>query len=209
MAKRAPQRVKNNVNKQAVYQEVVQKSSKKNKTPDQLKLLLNPEDTPQNPLTYHRLMDWLADTGWVEGYIRKRISPMDAHLIEDYTQSIWLAILTVKQDYIMNSWYSGKGRFVCLMKKIIDIQLHCTSTDTYKTNKHWHHMHTTLTDESWRLFEDGDTHTTWTDRFPVKYNCPSGNRKKMVKVEYEDLPDTTEKEFLVDSINLSYIDGKD
>ena len=206
MAK-AIKRIKENTNRQETYQEVVQKSYKKNKKAENLKLLLNPEDTPENPLTYQRLMEWLADTGWIEGYIRKRISPMDAHLIEDFTQSIWLAILTVKQDYIMNSWYSGKGRFVGLMKCIIDRNLYSTDLETYKLNKHWHHFHTTLTDDNWRKLEEGEIKTTWTDRYPARYNCPSGNRKKMVKVEYEDLPAETESEYLIDSINLSYIDG--
>lgn len=198
---RARKRIKNNTNPQAAYQEVVKKTSKKNKTPEQLKLLLNPEDTPSNPLTHARLMEWLADTGWVEGYIRKRISPMDAHLIEDFTQSIWLAILLVKPDYMMNSWYGGKGRFVNLIKCIIDRNLGSTSLDTYRTNKHWHHMHTTLTDESWQQFEEGNINTTWTDRFPVKQRCPSGNYKKNIVIEYEEMPDRTEIDYLIDATN--------
>lgn len=180
------------------YVEKVKTKQTHTKSPDQLKLLTNPEDTPKNPLTFHRLMEWLADTGWVEGYVRKRISPMDANLIEDYTQSVWECILRMKPDYVMNSWKTGKGKFVNLMKCVIDLQLRCAA-QVYKENKQWHHIHTTITDEQWELLENGNRDITWTDRFPVKYNCPSGNRKKMVKVEYEDLPTHVETE-LTDAI---------
>lgn len=161
-------------------------------------LLINPIDTPTNPLTYHRLMDWLARTGWVEGYIRKRISPMDAHLIEDYTQTIWEVILAVKSDTIMEVWYHGKGKFINFMKAVIDIQLRSVSCKTYNENKRFHHIHCTLSDEQWHAFAEGNTTSTWTDTYPVKYMPKSGNRKKMVYLEHEVLEITTDYIDLID-----------
>ena len=179
--------IKKNLNKEKEY-----KSKLKRTTPhhhaEQLPLLINPEDTPDNPLTWQRLMDWLASTGWVYGYVRKRISPMDAHLYEDYAQHCWLAILEVKQPRMMEIWYNGKGAWVNYLKRIIDIQLKSTTNPNFKTNKLFHHTHCTLSDEQWKHFEEGETISSWIDTFPVKYDCPSGNRKKMIRLEYEELP---------------------
>lgn len=185
--------------KRIQYRDVVEHRSKApKKSPEQLKLLINPEDTPSNPLTYKRLMDWLADTGWVEGFIRKTISPMDAHLIEDFTQTIWLQILQVKPERMMEIWYHGKGKFVNYLKGLMGIQLKSYSGACYKDNKHFHKTHICLSDEQWSAFEDGDIHTTFINSYPAKYNCPSGNRKKMVIVEHEELPISTEYELLTD-----------
>lgn len=197
MGKHIPNRIFHNANKKEVYKDIVQKSNRKNKTPDQLKLLLNPEDTPSNPLTFNRLMNWLANTGWVEGYIRKRISPMDANLIEDYTQTIWLYILELKPDYVMEVWYHGKGQFVNFMKRVIDCQLQY-KTHTYHLNKHFYHTHVTMSNEQWQNFYEGEPDSTFIDTFPVKYDCPSGNRKKMVQIECEEKPIHTEYESLID-----------
>lgn len=192
-----PKRVYRNANKPEAYQEVVKKRSKTTKSPENLRLLMNPEDTPENPLTFHRLMEWLAWTGWVYGYVRKRISPMDAHLYEDYAQSVWLTILELRPEYVMEVWYHGKGKFVNFMKRVIDCQLQYR-TNTYHLNKHFHHTHLTLTDEQWMRFEEGETDSTFIDSYPVKYNCPSGNRKKMVQVEHEEKAIQTDYESLID-----------
>lgn len=197
MAKRVPKRISNNANRPEAYKEVVKKRAKTTKSPEELKLLTNPEDTPENPLTFERLMQWLADTGWVYGYIRKRISPMDAHLYEDYAQSVWLVILELRPEYVMEVWYHGKGQFVNFMKRVIDCQLQYR-TYTYSVNKHFHHTHLALTDEQWKLLEEGETNTTFINSYPVKCECPSGNRKKMVMVEHDEVPISTEYDSIVD-----------
>lgn len=180
--------IQSSLSKMARYEENVNKKltgkQSRVKTPDQLALLINPEDTESNPLTYSRLMEWLANTGWVYGYVRKRISPMDAHLYEDFSQTIWIEILKVKPETIMDVWYNGKGKFVNFIKRIIDIQLHSAAA-TYQLNKHFHHTHCMLTDEQWKNFEEGIETTCYDCTFPVKYSCPSGNRKKMVKIEHD------------------------
>lgn len=179
--------IRREINKEAVYKERV-KTTTYIHNADQLPLLINPEDTKENPLTWERLMEWLASTGWVYGYVRKRISPMDGHLYEDFAQHCWLAVLQIKKDRIMEVWRNGKGAFVNYLKRVIDVQLKSTTNPNYQTNKHWHHVHCTLSDEQWHHFEEGETTSTWIDSFPVKYQCPSGNRKKMVKIEHEELP---------------------
>lgn len=174
-----------------LYVEKVEKKKTSTKSPDQLKLLINPEDTPKNPLTHARLMEWLADTGWVEGYIRKRIHPLSVHLIDDFTQSIWLEILTVKPEYIMDSWYKGKGYFVNLIKRIIDIQLTSLSNVTYLENKRYHLTHFGLTEDQWRHLEDGDLKINFSSAYPEYIKCPSGNRKKNCKVAIKEHNEAT------------------
>lgn len=178
-------KTKTRIQRKTEYNKTVKKSKPKQKSPDQLKLLLNPEDTPQNPLTWERLMDWLANTGWVEGFIRKKISPMDAHLIEDYTQSIWVAILTIKKERMMEIWYHGKGAFVNYLKTVMGIQLKSVCCEAYKTNKHFHHTHISLSEDQWYNLEEGNTTTYYEQAYPVKYQCPSGNYKKNIIVEYD------------------------
>lgn len=120
---------------------------------------------------------------------------MDGHLYEDFAQHCWLAILQIKKDRIMEVWRNGKGAFVNYIKRVIDVQLKSTTNPNYQTNKHWHHVHCTLSDEQWHHFEEGETTSTWIDSFPVKYQCPSGNRKKMVKIEHEELPIHVDPEY--------------
>lgn len=184
LKQRVDKRLQNNANRQAAYKDIVEKKRVSKKSVEELKLLTNPEDTAENPITWERLMDWLANTGWVEGYIRKRISPMDAYLIEDFTQSIWVCILRVKKEYIMEVWSHGKGKFVNFMKRVIDLQLF-SRAQTYKENKEWHHIHSLLDEDQWSLFENGNNHSTTIHAYPEKYNNPSGNRKKMVRVATE------------------------
>lgn len=179
--------IKRNSIKNEVYQERVTRVKKKH-TAEELPLLINPEDTEENPLTFERLMDWLASTGWVYGYVRKRISPMDANLYEDFAQSCWIQILQCKPERIMEIWHKGKGAFINYIKVVIDTQLKSSDTPTYKVIKHFHHTHHLLSDEQWRNFEEGIDHSTFIDTYPVKFMCPSGNRKKMVTMEHEELP---------------------
>lgn len=185
--KKVAKSIKKNLNKEKEYKERIKKKTPHQKAED-CPLLINPIDTPSNPLTYERLMEWLASTGWVYGYVRKRISPMDANLYEDFAQHCWLTILLANPERIMEIWHTGKGAFINYIKKIIDVQLKSTTTQTYTVNKHFHHTHCTLSDDQWKNFEEGVRHSTWIDTYPVKYDCPSGNRKKMVKMEYEELP---------------------
>lgn len=194
MSKQIAKNIKKNDNKQTAYEERVKKIKVKHKAED-LPLLINPVDTPDNPITWERLMQWLADTGWVYGYVRKRISPMDANLYEDFAQHCWLVILNCKKERIMEIWSKGKGAFVNYIKAIIDIQLKSTCTPTYTVNKHFYHTHCTLSDEQWKYFNEGETTSTRIDAYPVKYKCPSGNRKKMVRIEYEELPIYVDTEY--------------
>lgn len=186
--------IKRNDNKDLLYQEQIKKGNKKHNA-DELPLLINPEDTKENPLTWERLMDWLANTGWVYGYVRKRISPMDAALYEDYAQQCWVEILSSKKERLLEVWHKGKGAFINYIKVIIDVQLKSIGSKNYKINKHFYHTHCTLSDEQWKHFKDGETISSRIDAYPVKYQCPSGNRKKMIQIEYEEVPIIVDTEY--------------
>lgn len=185
--KRIATHIEKNANKRTAYQERVEKRTYKYHA-EQLPYLVNPEDTPQNPLTHKRLMDWLASTGWIDGYVRKRISPMDANLYEDFAQHCWLEILSVRPERLMEIWYTGKGAFTNYIKKIIDVNLNSKSHDVYNVIKHFYHTHYMLSPEQWERFEEGDSESTFIDVYPERYECPSGNRKKMVRKAFEELP---------------------
>lgn len=204
--KKVVKSIQRNINKDIIYQERVKTVKSRKHTAEELPLLINPIDTPDNPLTYSRLMEWLANTGWVYGYIRKRLSPMDAYLYQDIAQSIWLSILEVKQETMMRVWYTGKGKFINYIKRVVDTQLRISNGPNYNTNKRFHRTHYLLTDEQWKAFEEGSTNSTFIDTFPVRYNCPSGNRAKMVRPDYEELPIHVDPDFDMSDSQMNFPD---
>ena len=130
------------------------------------KYLLNPEDTDENPLTKERLMNWLADTGWVEGHIRKQISPLDVKYTEDYIQEVWLQILEVPEEKIMSIWYKGKGKFTNYIKAIIMNNIYSNSSHLYRNIRAGQENVYHLDEVGWKALEsDQDTYIT--HQYPV------------------------------------------
>lgn len=132
------------------------------------KYLINPEDTPENPLTWDRLMAWLVDTGWVDSLIRKYTSPLDQHVADDMFQETWLQILEVPKDKLMEIWYRGKGKFTNYIKSIITNNLISQSSTVYCKIKRPYTYMVHLTDEGWSRFEDGEKHNKAKVIFPIK-----------------------------------------
>ena len=129
-------------------------SSKKQKTKSvgvrptkkrEYKLMTNPPE----PLTWQILMNWLSDTGWVEGFIGKRISPLDRLYFADYVQECWVQILEVPQDKMMEIWYRGKGKFVNYIKSIIVNNIYSKSSHCFKNIREAGKHEMFLTDEQW------------------------------------------------------------
>ena len=94
--------------------------------------MINPKDTEDDPLTYRRLIDWLASTGWVEGHLCKRISVLDLPYLDDYIQEVWVQILEVPQDKLLSIWHKGKGKFTNYIKSIIMNNINSDSSILYK-----------------------------------------------------------------------------
>lgn len=99
------------------------------------KLLTNPPD----PTSHQSIVEWLAATGWVEGFIRKKISPLDRHLIEDYTQECWVQIISNKN--LVEVYKRGKGKFVNYIKSIITNNIYSSSSQVFKKIKQFNHNH--------------------------------------------------------------------
>lgn len=127
------------------------KKKSKPKSPKRLpKLLTNPPE----PLTWQSLMQWLSDTGWVEGFIGKKISPLDRMYFEDYVQECWIQILSVPQDKMMGIWYKGKGKMINYIKSLIINNIRSSSSILYKNIRQCHQIERTLDDEQWRQLDN-------------------------------------------------------
>lgn len=126
------------------------KKSSKPKQKKEYKLFTNPPE----PLTWHSLMQWLSDTGWVEGRIGKMISPLDREYFEDYVQEVWVQILEVPQEKMMDLWYRGKGKFVNYIKSIILNNIYSKSSHLYVNVRRGRAMEKFLTDEQWQRLDD-------------------------------------------------------
>ena len=109
---------------------------------------------PPEPVTWNSLMQWLADSGWVEGRIGRKISPLDRQFFDDYVQEVWIQILEVPKDKMMDIWTRGKGRFIEYVKSIIMNNIYSNSSHLYKNIRYWRQVERTLTDEQWKRLDD-------------------------------------------------------
>ena len=171
-------------------------TKKKSPKPKQQKKEYKLFTNPPSPLTWQGLMQWLCDTGWVEGRIGKIISPLDRPYYDDYVQSVWVEILSVPQDKILDIWCRGKGRFVNYIKSIILNNIRSTGSRVYNENKKWRHVERTLTDEQWASLDgtgESEIDTTFciNDFDPETRNksCHYGFDKESCKVDEEDRMD--------------------
>lgn len=162
-------------------------------------LLTNPPDTEDNPLTHKRLMDWLAKTGWVENHLRSRISPLDRNHIEDYIQEVWIQILEVPPEKMLEIYRRGKGKFVNYIKSIIMNNIYSKSSHLYKNVREPYHKEYYLTDEQWQeLFNESRTDIDMI--FPI--HQPTKERESFfdkVQFEHNLEPISTEIKFIEDA----------
>lgn len=150
--------------------------------------MINPEDTPENPLTHARLMEWLANTGYVEGFIYKKISPLDLPYVEDYIQEVWVQILSAKPETIMDRWYKGKGVFTNYIKLLITNNIISKCSHVYKNIRKGTELNIHLDDLGWSHIdqdEEADAflqYATWHKSFEH-----SARGKKVPTIEYEKI----------------------
>lgn len=128
----------------------------------QPKLFTNPKE----PVTRDSLIQWLCDTGWVEGHIRKRISPLDYKQIDDYIQSCWEEICKIPEEKLLDIWNKGKPKLVNYIKSLIQNQVHSSCSKTFKENKQWCQVEIPLEDSQWINLEETGT-TKMVQQFPV------------------------------------------
>lgn len=150
--------------------------------------MINPEDTPENPLTRARLMEWLANTGYVESFIYKKISPLDLPYVEDYIQEVWVQILSAKEETIMDRWYKGKGVFTNYIKLLITNNIISKCSRVYNNIRKGTELNIHLDDRGWSNIdqdEEADAclqFATWHRDYE---NSTRG--KKVPTIEYEKI----------------------
>ena len=126
--------------------------------PKQPKWFINLEDTPNNPLTSDRILEFVAKSGWIEGHTRKRMSPLDYQQAEDYIQSIYEEICKIPEDKLIEIYRKGKGKFTNYLKALIQHQVYSSCSKTYRENKLWRQVEVPLEDSQWtNLVENGTT----------------------------------------------------
>ena len=147
--------------------------------------LTNPEDTETNPLTRERLLNWMASTGWIEGHIRKRMSPLDYTQMEDYIQTVWEQICLIPEEKLLEIYRRGKGKFTSYLKALIGHQVYSSSSATFKENKEYYFNEVYLDDAGWRQLENDDD-------VEITLSYPVISRDKglsnRVSFEYEKIP---------------------
>lgn len=155
------------------------KSHHKPKQKKEYKLLTNPPE----PVTRQSLMQWLSDSGWVEGFIGKKISPLDRVYFEDYVQECWLQILLVPEDKILDIWYRSKGRFINYIKSIVVHNIYSYSSHLYKNIRAAGKVEKFLTDEQWQRLEDTGE-SEYEETFPIN-DFENNNRSLHYGVDIE------------------------
>ena len=126
--------------------------------PKQPKWFVNLEDTPNNPLTRDRILEFIVKSGWIEGHTRKRMSPLDYQQAEDYIQSIYEEICKIPEDKLIEIYRKGKGKFTNYLKALIQHQVYSSCSKTYRENKLWRQVEIPLEDSQWtNLAENGTT----------------------------------------------------
>lgn len=101
---------------------------------------------------YEGIIQWLVDSKWVEHYIIKQKTIFFPYL-EDYIQEVWMQILSVDRQKIVDSFQVGKGRFIAFIKMIINNNIISASSPVYRNICRWDERHIVLSDVQWNLLE--------------------------------------------------------
>lgn len=74
--------------------------------------------------------------------MRKKISPLDRNLLDDYIQEIWLIIC--ENEKLVEMFGKGKGVFVNYIKSIITNNIYSSCSQVFKKIKQFNHKHCLL-----------------------------------------------------------------
>ena len=154
-------------------------------------------ETPDNPITKDRIMKWMADTKYIEGFIHKRIHPLDKDYIDDYIQEVWLQILELDEEKIVEIYKSGKGRFTNYIKALIMNNIRSTCSNLYKHIRQPRVNEVYLTDEQWvEMIENDGTEIDMQVAVRDKVNgiCVFDYEKDAITSELKLTEDATEEE---------------
>lgn len=155
------------------------------------------EDSPSNPLTRERLLNWMASTGFVEGFMRVRMHQLDHPYYEDYRQEVWLQICLIPEDKLVFLYRAGKGRFTNYIKMLIMNSIHSDSSILYKTIRADRRKEVYLDDTQWCEMIDNNTTEIdvpgmITGRENGKLTCDVEHQLITTELKLEDLPNDFE-----------------
>jgi len=104
----------------------------------------------QEPITYdyEGIINWLVKSLWVENYIRKQKGAQFPYL-DDFIQEVWLQILSIPKEKVVEAFQIGKARFIAYIKCIINNNINSISSPTYRHIKFYHDKHISLTSMQW------------------------------------------------------------
>ena len=145
------------------------------------------EDTEENPITRQRLVDWMSKTGYVEGYIHKKISPMDKMYVEDYIQECWIQILEVPDDKMVEIYRKGKGKFTNYIKTLINNNIRSRVSHLYKNIRADKKNELYLDDAEWSVLLEGEPNTTADVVFPTINTEYRGKSKGWLDIDKEKI----------------------
>lgn len=115
-------------------------------------------ETSDNPITRDRIMEWMADTRYIEGFVHKKIHSLDKEYVDDYIQEVWVQILSLPSDKIVEIYKSGKGRFTNYIKVLIMNNIRSTTSALYKYIRQPRLHEVYLTDDQWvEMIENDET----------------------------------------------------
>ena len=154
--------------------------------------LKNPKDTPDDPLTYERLIEWVASTDFVMHQVRKTISALDFNFYDDYLQECWVEILSIPKEKFMEIWYKGTGRFTNYLKSVILNNVNSKTSRVFRKYKVPQKTELLLDEKAWIRFEDGDEETDASLYYPVR--CLKNDVTRWIKYEEENITVRSENE---------------
>lgn len=119
----------------------------------------------QEPKTYdyEGIIEWLANSLWVDNYIRK-LKGSRWKYTEDFIQEVWVQILQIPHERIVDAFQLGKGRLIAFIKTIIHNQCISKNSYAYKNIQAWDDKYQSLSDTQWAILDgeigndyEGDT----------------------------------------------------
>ena len=108
----------------------------------------------QEPKTYdyEGIIEWLANSLWVDNYVRKLKGPFFKYT-DDFIQEVWLQILKEPHEKIVQAFQMGKGRLISFIKAIITNQCISKNSYAYRNLQLWDDKNMSLNDVQWSLLD--------------------------------------------------------
>jgi hypothetical protein len=99
---------------------------------------------------------------------------------------VWVQILEVPHDKLLEIWYKGKGRFTNYLKSIVINNVYSNSSHLYKNIREGTHELIHLDDTGWKMLENDNEAEAYLT-FPTLERERGKSSKATVKIEEEKI----------------------